>query len=85
MNHKKKNIFFSVIICCYNSYKYIGETLNSIINQTYKHRQIIIVYDGSLDDTKIIMDKYKIENKYIIHIIYKYNEIYSYVFNVEKC
>ena len=36
-------IFISVIICCYNSEKYIIETLKSVINQTYSKYEIIIV------------------------------------------
>lgn len=45
----------SVIIPVYNGEKYIEDCLNSIINQTYKDLQIIVVNDGSTDNTKFIL------------------------------
>lgn len=57
MKNKEKNIYFSIIICCYNSEDFLIETINSIINQTYKFWEIVIVDDGSTDSTnKIIID-----------------------------
>ncbi len=44
----------SVIIPVYNCKKYISECLDSIINQTYKNLQIIIVDDGSTDGSEEI-------------------------------
>lgn len=41
----------SVIIPAYNHRKYIQETLQSIINQTYGNIELIIINDGSTDDT----------------------------------
>ena len=51
-------IFFSILICCYNSEKYIEETINSIIDQSYGNWEIIIIDDGSIDKTKKIIQKY---------------------------
>lgn len=68
MTNKKNDIFFSIIICCYNSEKYISETIESILKQTYKNYEVVIINDGSTDNTeKIIMYyKNKIKNfKYI--------------------
>lgn len=53
------NIFFSVMICCYNSEKYIRETLDSVINQTYKNWEIVAINDGSTDKTEEILLEYK--------------------------
>jgi glycosyltransferase involved in cell wall biosynthesis len=49
----------SVVIPCYNCEKYITECLDSIVNQTYKNIEIILVDDGSNDDTLSIVEKYK--------------------------
>ena len=46
-----ENIKFSIIIPAYNSEKFIGECLNSIFSQTYKNVEIIVVNDGSSDNT----------------------------------
>ena len=49
----------SVIIPAYNVEKYINETLNSILNQTYQNFEILIADDRSSDRTKEIIDLYK--------------------------
>ena len=61
------NIFFSVIICCYNSEKYIRETLDSVINQSYKNWEIILINDGSTDKTEDIILDYKNKIKNLIY------------------
>ena len=48
----------SVIIPVYNEEKHLEECLNSIINQTLKDIEIIIINDCSTDNTKNIIDKY---------------------------
>ena len=46
------------MICCYNSEKYICETIDSIISQTYTNWEIIIINDGSTDNTENIIISY---------------------------
>tara|TARA_Y100001970_G_C14231543_1_gene858946 strand:+ start:1403 stop:2224 length:822 start_codon:yes stop_codon:yes gene_type:complete len=58
VKNKNSEIWFSILICCYNSEKYINETLNSILNQTYKKFELIIVDDGSLDNTETIIKSF---------------------------
>lgn len=48
----------SVVIPVYNVEKYIRECLDSIVNQTYKNLQIILVDDGSTDSSGKICDEY---------------------------
>jgi len=48
----------SVIIPTYNRANFICETIDSVLNQTYQDYEIIVVDDGSTDDTKQVLSKY---------------------------
>lgn len=61
------NSKISVIIPVYNVEKYIEKCLDSVISQTYKNIEIIIINDGTLDTSLEIAEKYaKIDNRIII-------------------
>ena len=61
----------SIIIPVYNVEKYIEECLNSIIKQTYKNVEIILVDDGSTDRSGIICDQYaKIDKR--INVLHEF-------------
>jgi len=47
----------SIIVPAYNSEKYIERAIKSLIEQTYKDLEIIIVNDGSSDNTGLIVEK----------------------------
>ncbi|CAM4077057.1 MULTISPECIES: glycosyltransferase family 2 protein [Bacillus] len=49
----------SVIVPLYNAEKYIEETMESILNQTYKNIEIVIVDDGSKDQSSSIVKNFK--------------------------
>lgn len=53
-----KKILVSVIVPIYNSEKYIQRCIESILNQSYKNLEIILVNDGSTDDSLKICEKY---------------------------
>lgn len=61
----KNDIKFSIIIPAYNSEKYLENCLDSVVSQTFKNFEIIIVNDGSTDNTQEIIDKYIKENRFI--------------------
>ena len=49
----------TVIINVFNGEKYIKKCLDSVINQTYQNLEILIINDGSTDNTLNIINKYK--------------------------
>ena len=54
-----KKHFFSVIVLGYNIEKYIKDCLNSILSQSYKDFEVIIIDDGSTDNTGNICKQYE--------------------------
>ena len=48
----------SIIICVYNGEKYLERCLQSAMSQSYKNIEIIVVNDGSMDNTPVIIENY---------------------------
>lgn len=63
------NPLISVIVPVYNVEKYLNRCIDSILNQTLKQIEIILVDDGSTDNSPIICDEYceRYENIKAIH------------------
>lgn len=58
----------SVIVPVYNGEKYLDRCINSIVNQTYENIEIIIVNDGSTDNSGAICEKWKEKDERILVI-----------------
>ena len=67
-NNNIFNPLVSIVIPVYNAEKYIERALKSLINQSYKNIEVIVVNDGSTDNTE------KIVKKYVDKIRYFYKE-----------
>ena len=59
------NVLVSIITPAYNSAKFIAETIQSVQNQTYENWEMIIVDDGSSDETLAIVQAFIDEDKRI--------------------
>lgn len=54
------NTKYSIIVPNYNKAEYIEECINSILNQTYKNYEIIMIDDGSTDNSVEVINKFNI-------------------------
>ena len=81
----KNNIYFSIIMPTYNRAFCIEKAINSLLKQTYQNYELIIIDDGSTDNTEdLIRDKYSdlLKNKkkgsqYLLDVVSekKYNSL----------
>src|ERR1700754_2913400 len=62
----------SICMAAYNSEKYIDEAIDSVLKQTYRNIELIIVNDGSVDNTAEVLKKY--ENHPQIKIVHSINK-----------
>lgn len=62
------NDLISIVVPVYNIEKYIERCIKSILSQTYSNIEIIIVDDGSTDNTASIIDQYALKDTRIIPI-----------------
>ena len=57
----------SVVMSAFNSSKWIEESIKSVLAQSFKNFEFIIVNDGSTDSTSEILEKYQsIDNRIIV-------------------
>ena len=53
----------SVIVPVYNAEEYLSRCLDSILNNSYKNIEVILVDDGSVDNSPLICDDYAKSDK----------------------
>lgn len=63
----------SVIVPIYNAEKYLNKCIKSILNQTYKNIEVILIDDGSIDNSPQICDQMSLKDSRI-KVIHKQNE-----------
>ena len=64
----KKNNLVSIVVPIYNSQNYLKDVVDRIINQTYRDLEIILVNDGSTDNSSFICESYKKKDSRVIVI-----------------
>lgn len=70
--HKMERDKFSIVVPVYNVEKYVGDCISSILAQTYPHFELILVDDGSTDESGNICDRYAAQD-YRIKVIHQAN------------
>ena len=78
----KQNPKVTVLMPAYNAEKYIGTAIESILNQTYKDFEFIIVNDCSTDNTLRIINDYAKKDKRIRVISNKENQKIAKTLNI---
>ena len=58
----------SVIIPAYNTEKYLNESINAVLNQTYPNIEIVIVNDGSTDGSDKLIESYASKYDNIVYV-----------------
>jgi glycosyltransferase involved in cell wall biosynthesis len=58
----------SVLMSCYNGSRWLNEAIDSVLEQTYKNFELILVDDGSTDETWKIIQKYRDKHEFIIAV-----------------
>ena len=81
----KQNTKVSIVTPCYNAEKYLPAYFESVMSQTFKNIELILVNDGSADQTDEVIDSYKqlLNNAGIelVHLSYPDNKGQAYALN----
>lgn len=67
-NNMKKIIDFSIIVPIYNVDKYIKNCLDSIINQTHKNYEVIMIDDASIDNSVKVAESYLGDKRFSLYL-----------------
>lgn len=68
MPEKELNPLVSVIIPCYNGASFIEETIQSVLNQTYRNLELLVVDDGSTDNSAELIKKLAMQDSRVIYL-----------------
>lgn len=60
LNQKDNKPTISILMCTYNAEKFISETIQSVLSQTYNNFELLILDNGSKDKTKVLLKEIQI-------------------------
>ena len=77
---KNMNEKISVIVAVYNTEKYLKKCIESLLSQSYKNMEIIIVEDCSKDNSKQVLEGYKNNPKINCNILILTSKFSCFIF-----
>ena len=57
----------SIIMPAFNRQQFVCKAIESALSQTWRNIELIIIDDGSTDDTKIVIEKYKKDSRFVYY------------------
>lgn len=66
------NDLVSIIMPMHNSAKYVGEAIQSVVNQTYENWELLVIDDASTDNSCDIVREY-VEQDHRVHLLFNDN------------
>lgn len=55
----------SIVIPTFNHGQYVGQAIRSVLDQTYRHREVVVVDDGSTDDSREVLARFGDRVRYL--------------------
>lgn len=66
LNNNQTNPIVSVVLPVFNAEKYVREAVQSILSQSFTNFELIVINDGSSDNTKAILEEFRGQDKRVI-------------------
>lgn len=82
--HAARDARVSVIIPCYNGESFIGRAIESVLSQTYRHLEVIVVDDGSRDRSEAVVGGFLSDPRVLLRLVglihgRKFDIVHSYL------
>ena len=68
MSFSRNHAAVSIVTATYNYGRYLAETIESVLAQTFPHWEMIVVDDGSTDETPQVIERYQTDSRIRYHV-----------------